>query len=36
MMPQTISAMQASLIAVAGSPSSHIPNSAVPMPVHTA
>lgn len=36
MMPQTISAMRASLI-VAGSPSSHIPNSAVPtvpMPVH--
>lgn len=39
MMPQTMSAMQASLIAVAGSPSSQMPSSAVPtvpMPVHTA
>lgn len=39
MMPQTINAMQPSLMAVAGSPSSQMPSSAVPtvpIPVHTA
>lgn len=39
MIPLTINAMQPSLIAVAGSPSSQTPSSAVPtvpIPVHTA